>query len=1127
MPGRSLVDPIFERFLSERSIDYPESFVRVVPDLDAEYFAVNKYSQSPFQLSDFARRCMCLARDWVIHDLRPFICARVLALEEVVSYLDWTKNPGGLWLNDYTTKYETLMSDEFIPFYTAYLDSQYTFRPILTLTTWFMKTEMRSRLKALENALRSISGKSLEHVLAMSQFDLDFNRQFVSAFGGFSWSALGVPLVRGGWSRLLDKMRFPNNFELDTRLHDSTMDEFNFSMVRDIRLALFRNPLSSLEALAYSNLHMQKFCGAQVLNDGTVVWKDTGNDSGQCSTIVDNSLVTRVRLCAAFVALFCEREGRIPYRSEFDDFVASLVLGDDLNFSVSDEIVSWFNVSSVALWLRNNLGVVVSTPTEDARPAVDVEFLSQKTSFVRGFPLPVLDGGKMLCSMRWSNEHAGDVVMTYQRALQFRMITYSDPTTFAIVDDFANWLFRQYDSIYSGGCDWEAAKHAHFTQGELASLWLPPDLKWLPPDTFKTSMSSAKKQSHPATKLKSSQERYDAAKAARGVPYETASIGEMGKRRRQGLPAPTVGDFLTSLIAEPNGDVHWEVARQQLSSVPNSIRALPLPSNKKVPSVVPAPTPVPRAPESFIVDPRFAKAAFHEQSGRGGSSMPRGLLKNVSKPAPAPVSSGGSMPLTPFVVKRRAANPRRGQSLVDSFQHAHKKGVLLGKLSALALRFPSVLRGVKPPATHNIPGLYSSAQQSMFRFPGSQFQDSVIAADDYYCVLIYPGMKNKYYVLGAVASGAFTFGALTPSADDPLITTLANIGESYYAGGNCLQILNESSLNTQQGVFVMGTLPAPSMGSVIPPTAGLVTWSALLGATTSMLCAWPDEPDMCCSLVPQQVNDHGMYSTLSTVQSPNSSALFVAWKTPHNSSGMATTLVAYANYNVGVRQDFQNVVSCDNVQPNADACSDALNALQAVPYCGRTADMSRMMMDAARGLGADVVQAVRSVYGNAFTVAPSPTTPLSSTSVEGVLRVIATQGDVVGRDLVRIREQHLLPPAVCDSLQVLSSHKFLLTPSGVVTKNVVTGDVFDPRALPPSVDLFGDCVLEHKVFEPSALVSPSLRVDSLVPTGDSFDRLRSRLDVEEARLRGLRLSSVQGSKDSSSQHSEVEVVDLE
>jgi len=479
--GRATTDPFFEQFLAEERKEIEPEFVRVIPDAEAEWMAVTKYSQEPFEISPTTSECLEIATEWVIQDLAPYVKSSLATTEEVCDYLDLSKNPGGLWMNTALTKWETLHSEEFMPWFEEhYWPSQFTEMPIYTLTAWFMKTEMRSRKKALENSLRSISGKSLEHIIAMNKFDLRFNLDFAHIFGGVSWSALGVPLVRGGWQKsVLTRLdRFPNSYEADVRLNDSTMHLSTHKCVQKVRTALADDHLAQLMArtrisLAWQNLWEQKFKGFQILSDGTVLFKWEGQDSGQCSTIVHNTIGSKIRFNACFIQLWYERFGHLPHKSDFEAHVSDLHLGDDLNFSTDDLLVPWFNIEKVAEWYRNEIGVFISTPTFEPRRARDVEFLSQTTSFERGFPIPALNASKMICSLRWGAENVRTVQQSLVRALAFRMATWAKPHEFAFVDSYVNWLIRRYGSLMRGEPEWDHALASHFTERELAGLWFP------------------------------------------------------------------------------------------------------------------------------------------------------------------------------------------------------------------------------------------------------------------------------------------------------------------------------------------------------------------------------------------------------------------------------------------------------------------------------------------------------------------------------------------------------------------------------------------------------------------------------------------------------------------------------
>jgi hypothetical protein len=481
LPGAVTVDPFFEKFLAQSGFDVAPEFVRVVPDSSAEWVAVNKYSQEPYQHSTVTDACIDLATEWVIHDMAPHVESDLASWDEIVGYLDLSKNPGGLWMNDYGTKFETIESPEFWPWFEDhYWPSQFTEMPIYTLTAWFMKSEMRSRKKALENALRSISGKSLEHILAMNKFDLRFNLSFVK-FGGVSWSALGVPLVRGGWESVILRRLgcFPNNYMLDVSLNDSTMFRKFMESVQRVRVALKSRALDAAILKspgllqAWNNLFLQKFEGFQILSDGTVIWKWEGQDSGQCSTIVDNTLCSKIRLVACFIELYLWEFQEFPSKSFFDAHVADLHLGDDCNWSNSDVVNSWFNMDAVSLWYRNAIGVHVTTPSFDPVLLTEVEFLSQTTSFERGYPIPALNGTKMVCSLRWGNQKPGVLSYSLQRCLAFRFATWATPREFRLVDDYARWLVRCYAHVMTGDSEWDAAMFSYFTDSELARLWFP------------------------------------------------------------------------------------------------------------------------------------------------------------------------------------------------------------------------------------------------------------------------------------------------------------------------------------------------------------------------------------------------------------------------------------------------------------------------------------------------------------------------------------------------------------------------------------------------------------------------------------------------------------------------------
>jgi len=166
------------------------------------------------------------------------------------------------------------------------------------------------------------------------------------------WDALYRRLGRYGKPRSEEFLR--NAFELDESAFDCSLFRRAMYGQRDIRWSML-DPLertpenwSRFSAL-YDDVVETVIC----LETGEIVRKSTGNPSGCSNTVVDNTMIL-FRLLAYAWILLARAEGRPTTYLDFKQEVEAALNGDDNTFTVSDEVVGWFNATSVSkIWTRS------------------------------------------------------------------------------------------------------------------------------------------------------------------------------------------------------------------------------------------------------------------------------------------------------------------------------------------------------------------------------------------------------------------------------------------------------------------------------------------------------------------------------------------------------------------------------------------------------------------------------------------------------------------------------------------------------------------------------------------------------------------------------------------------------
>lgn len=452
MVEKEILNSTFVEFCRNRGIKLPNTYRMVFPKLEAGFKSVSKYDKGQPELDEGV---WLLAGEWTKEHFHPAMCgSRILDQEFVLTEMDKTTSCGYPWNLLYQKKSDMLADEKASAVLTDYWHvlslPENTIVPIWTCS---QKVEMREVEKLEQMKHRTFTAAPIEHSVATNRLCLDMNNKFYSASsrGIKTWSFVGTTKFLQGWDVLYHRLnRLPNAFELDESEYDSSL--FMRAMYGQLAIRWeflaeefrtpenFRRMQGVYDAIVHSVI---------VLENGELVQKHTGNPSGSSNTIVDNTMIL-FRLFAYAWIKCCQKVGRELSYLDFMKHVEAALNGDDNTFTTSDEVVAWFNPSTIApIW--SEIGVITKTPDEKPRKLSDVHFLSQGFDYDSKLDLwmPVPETGRVLSSL-YAGSNVDDVRWHYLRACALRLDSYGNRECREVLRGYLEFLNNNYSDRLVG-----------------------------------------------------------------------------------------------------------------------------------------------------------------------------------------------------------------------------------------------------------------------------------------------------------------------------------------------------------------------------------------------------------------------------------------------------------------------------------------------------------------------------------------------------------------------------------------------------------------------------------------------------------------------------------------------------
>nr|QBB78857.1 polyprotein [Wild tomato mosaic virus] len=301
-----------------------------------------------------------------------------------------------------------------------------------------IKAELRPIEKVQANKTRTFTAAPIDTLLAGKVCVDDFNNQFYSKHTEAPWS-VGISKFSGGWDKLLRKL--PEGWtycSADGSRFDSSLTPYLINAVLSVRLHFMEK--WSIGEQMLKNLYAEIIYTPILTADGTVVKKFKGNNSGQPSTVVDNTLMVLLAMRYSLRRLGLNYEDQCRECEFFAN-------GDDLIVAVKPHN-TWILDNLSDIFQELGLSYDFSERTEKRS---ELWFMSHQGKEVEGMYIPKLEEQRIVSILEWDRAEQPEHRLEAICAAMIEAWGY--PELLHQIRRFYKWILEQapYSSLVKAG----------------------------------------------------------------------------------------------------------------------------------------------------------------------------------------------------------------------------------------------------------------------------------------------------------------------------------------------------------------------------------------------------------------------------------------------------------------------------------------------------------------------------------------------------------------------------------------------------------------------------------------------------------------------------------------------------
>jgi hypothetical protein len=459
------IDVQVKMYIDENNIAPTDTWGLPCPNAEAAYKSLAKYAKGVPKMNQDEVEDMNLAWSWTARHFGLYMSdARVISLEEAIPHLDMSTSTGCPFNQLYPKKKELFEND---PDILVWLEDDWVrlgSDPDWTcIATNSLKEELRTKEKIGLNSIRTFTSMPVDATVHGTRLFVDMNEKMYESHLKTA-SAVGMSPYDGNWDVLYKKLNvFKNGYALDEKEYDSSLRAYMMWGCAQFRWKMLAEEYKTSVNLLRVRTYYRNLINTLILTpEGIVIQKKTGNPSGSCNTITDNTLILYTLLAYAWIRT-SDNHDLCTYEA-FEYLTSKALVGDDNTWTVDDEAHVFYNARSViAVW--KTLGITTTTDSLEARPAEELDFLSAKFLYMDGVMVPLYERDKILSSLMFSPKLKHTPCVTMERTAALLGIAWTDIQVRRFCRDIIKWLLDTYDEVLREDPHWIRAKTQIQTDG--------------------------------------------------------------------------------------------------------------------------------------------------------------------------------------------------------------------------------------------------------------------------------------------------------------------------------------------------------------------------------------------------------------------------------------------------------------------------------------------------------------------------------------------------------------------------------------------------------------------------------------------------------------------------------------
>nr|YP_009509106.1 NIb [Daphne virus Y] len=320
-----------------------------------------------------------------------------------------------------------------------------------------LKAELRPVEKIKENKTRTFTAAPIETLLGAKVCVDDFNNQFYDHHTTCPWT-VGISKFYGGWDKLMRSL--PDGWvycDADGSRFDSSLTPYLLNHVLAIRKTMAED--WDIGQRMLENLYTEIIYTPIATPDGTIVKKFRGNNSGQPSTVVDNTLMVFISVLYSLKKSGMDIEDTWPY-------IRFSINGDDLIIAVRPDVEAKILDPMGAHFQTLGLDYDFSNRV---RAKEDLWFMSHKAILREGKFIPKLEKERIVSILEWTRSKEPAHRLEAICAAMIEAWGYDDLVS--EVRKFYSWVLEQepYSQLAKEG------KAPYISELALRKLYLDAD----------------------------------------------------------------------------------------------------------------------------------------------------------------------------------------------------------------------------------------------------------------------------------------------------------------------------------------------------------------------------------------------------------------------------------------------------------------------------------------------------------------------------------------------------------------------------------------------------------------------------------------------------------------------------